>query len=121
MVVIEVLKRWRQPRGPPDETATNRESVSCPGMADPFIWSTRRRAGQRVGLCQPLWRGHSARQTCAHSLRKSAELYMQSPPPKHRYWQLPLRLAARWKRQSTKPHSPENADRGFLHERLSYA
>jgi hypothetical protein len=28
MVVIEVLKRWRQPRGPPDETATNRESVS---------------------------------------------------------------------------------------------
>ena len=28
MVVIEVLKRWRQPRGPPDEATTNRESAS---------------------------------------------------------------------------------------------
>ncbi|CCF21008.1 protein of unknown function [Pseudorhizobium banfieldiae] len=28
MVVIEVLKRWRQPRGPPDETTMNRECAS---------------------------------------------------------------------------------------------
>lgn len=28
MIVIEVFKRWRQPRGPPAATATNRES--CP-------------------------------------------------------------------------------------------
>ena len=28
MIVIEVFKRWRQPRGPPDEATTNRESAS---------------------------------------------------------------------------------------------
>jgi hypothetical protein len=28
MIVIEVFKRWRQPRGPPDKAATNRESPS---------------------------------------------------------------------------------------------
>lgn len=28
MIVIEMFKRWRQPRGPPDEAATNRESAS---------------------------------------------------------------------------------------------
>ena len=28
MIVIEVFKRWRQPRGPPDEASTNRESAS---------------------------------------------------------------------------------------------
>lgn len=28
MIVIEVFERWRQPRGPPDATATNREK--CP-------------------------------------------------------------------------------------------
>lgn len=27
MIVIEVFKRWRQPRGPPDAAATNRETV----------------------------------------------------------------------------------------------
>jgi hypothetical protein len=27
MIVIEVFERWRQPRGPPDTTATNRENV----------------------------------------------------------------------------------------------
>lgn len=28
MIVIEVLARWKQPRGPPDATATNRETAS---------------------------------------------------------------------------------------------
>lgn len=28
MIVIEVFKRWRQPREPPDKPATNRESAS---------------------------------------------------------------------------------------------
>lgn len=28
MIVIEVFERWRQPRGPPDATATNRETAS---------------------------------------------------------------------------------------------
>lgn len=28
MIVIEVFKRWRQPRGPPDKATTNRESAS---------------------------------------------------------------------------------------------
>jgi hypothetical protein len=28
MIVIEVFKRWWQPRGPPDEATTNRESAS---------------------------------------------------------------------------------------------
>ncbi|TPL72676.1 IS91 family transposase, partial [Mesorhizobium sp. B2-3-13] len=27
MIVIETFERWRQPRGPPDATATNRENV----------------------------------------------------------------------------------------------
>jgi hypothetical protein len=27
MIVIEVFERWRQPRGPPGATATNRESA----------------------------------------------------------------------------------------------
>lgn len=27
MIVIEVFERWRQPRGPPDQTATNREKA----------------------------------------------------------------------------------------------
>ncbi|UUP16448.1 hypothetical protein NTH_00895 [Nitratireductor thuwali] len=27
MVVIEVFERWRQPRGPPDTSATNRENA----------------------------------------------------------------------------------------------
>ncbi|WP_353842849.1 hypothetical protein [Mesorhizobium sp.] len=26
MIVIEVFERWKQPRGPPDKTATNREN-----------------------------------------------------------------------------------------------
>lgn len=28
MIVIEMFKRWKQPRGPPDATATNRETAS---------------------------------------------------------------------------------------------
>ena len=28
MIVIEMFERWRQPRGPPDTTATNRETAS---------------------------------------------------------------------------------------------
>ncbi len=28
MIVVEVFERWRQPRGPPDATATNRETAS---------------------------------------------------------------------------------------------
>ena len=28
MIVIAVFERWRQPRGPPDVTATNRETAS---------------------------------------------------------------------------------------------
>ena len=32
MIVIETFVRWSQPRGPPDATATNRETAPCPGM-----------------------------------------------------------------------------------------
>ena len=28
MIVIEMFERWKQPRGPPDATATNREKAS---------------------------------------------------------------------------------------------
>ncbi|MGI0522842.1 transposase, partial [Rhizobium giardinii] len=28
MIVIEMFERWKQPRGPPDATATNRETAS---------------------------------------------------------------------------------------------
>jgi len=28
MIVIKVFERWRQPRGPPDQATTNRESAS---------------------------------------------------------------------------------------------
>nr|WP_278500626.1 hypothetical protein [Brucella intermedia] len=27
MIVIEMFERWKQPRGPPDATATNRETA----------------------------------------------------------------------------------------------
>lgn len=33
MIVIEVPKRWRQPRGPPEEATRNQENQKCVGRS----------------------------------------------------------------------------------------
>ena len=90
-------------------------------MADPLISSTQSRVGQWEGLRQSPWRRRSAGKTCSQSSRKSRQSHRQPPLSDRQDRQLSLRSAARRKLQYTKPHNSENADRGFLHERLSYA